>query len=179
MTGYHVFNLAVHLFTAILVWWLVLLTLSTPAMKENKITQHADLVALLSGLVFVSHPLQTEAVTYIVQRTASMATLFYLASLCLYVKSRLLQDTGVIERSDFQKSVIARSDFQKSVIARSEATKQSFNKDFLSMQKIYYIFSLIAAILAMFTKETAITLPLMILLYEFSFFPLKAVRPEG
>ena len=48
-------------------------------MKENKITQHANLIALFAGLVFVSHPLQTEAVTYILQRAASMATLFYLA----------------------------------------------------------------------------------------------------
>src|ERR1700690_4282779 len=40
--GYHLFNLAVHLGSAILVWWLTLLTLSTPAMKENKITQQAN-----------------------------------------------------------------------------------------------------------------------------------------
>src|ERR1035441_1954792 len=33
--GYHLFNLAVHIISAILVWWLVLLTLSTPAMKGN------------------------------------------------------------------------------------------------------------------------------------------------
>ena len=66
------------------------MTLSTPAMKENKITQHANLIALFAGLVFVSHPIQTEAVTYIWQRAASMAALFYLASLCFYVKSRLL-----------------------------------------------------------------------------------------
>jgi tetratricopeptide (TPR) repeat protein len=100
-------------------------------MKDNKITQHANLIALFAGLIFVSHPLQTEAVTYIVQRAASMATLFYVATLCLYVKSRLVQDTRM---------------------------------------KIYYIGSLLTAVVAMFTKEIAITLPLMILLYEFSFF---------
>ena len=33
--GYHIFNLAVHLVSAILVWWLTLLTFSTPAMKEE------------------------------------------------------------------------------------------------------------------------------------------------
>src|SRR5208283_2829206 len=87
--GYHLFNLGVHLVTAILVWWLTLLTLSTPVMKKEKIAQHADTLALLAGLVFVAHPIQTEAVTYIVQRAAAMAGLFYLASLSLYVKSRL------------------------------------------------------------------------------------------
>ena len=33
--GYHLFNIAVHLLSAILVWWLTLLTLSTPAFEEN------------------------------------------------------------------------------------------------------------------------------------------------
>ncbi|MEI7999457.1 MAG: hypothetical protein WCH62_08140, partial [Candidatus Omnitrophota bacterium] len=32
--GYHLFNIIIHLVSAILVWWLTLLTLSTPAMKE-------------------------------------------------------------------------------------------------------------------------------------------------
>ncbi len=126
--GYHLINITIHLLTAILVWWLTLLTLSTPIFKNDKITRHTDLIALFTGLVFVSHPLQTEAVTFIWQRTASMATMFYLASLCLYVKSRFIP------------------------------------------KKSYYIGSLITAILAMFTKETAITLPIMILIYEYCFF---------
>ena len=156
--GYHLFNLIVHLISAVLVWWLVLLTLSTPVMKGDRISRHVNTIALFAGLIFVSHPIQTEAVTYIVQRAASMATMFYLASLCFYVKSRLMQE-----------SVIARSAFQ-----RSEATKQSFKKIASlpmvarndTVRKLYYISSLIAAIMAMFTKEIAITLPLMILLYE-------------
>jgi tetratricopeptide (TPR) repeat protein len=38
----------------------------------------------------VSHPIQTQAVTYIVQRLASLAALFYLLSLVMYVKARLV-----------------------------------------------------------------------------------------
>jgi len=132
--GYHLFNLAVHLVCAILVWWLTLLTLSTPVMKGDKITKHADLMALFAGLVFVSHPVQTEAVTYVWQRTASMGAMFYLGSLCLYVKSRLFVSTG-----------------------RHKV-------------RPYYILSLMMAIMAMFTKENTVTLPLMIVLYEFCFF---------
>jgi protein O-mannosyl-transferase len=130
--GFHLFNLTIHLITALLVWWLTLLTLSTPIFREDKIARHANLTALFAGLVFVSHPVQTEAVTFIWQRTASMATMFYLASLCLYIKSR--------------------------------STPQ-----YPMLRRFYYIFSLITALLAMFTKETAITLPLMILLYEYFF----------
>jgi Tfp pilus assembly protein PilF len=133
--GYHLFNLGIHLASALLLWKLVLLTFSTPVMKDEKISCHADVISLLAGLVFVAHPVQTQAVTYIVQRAASMAALFYLASLVFYVKSKLLQT----------------------------------DKAGLSLAKFYYICSLLTAIMAMFTKETAITLPLMILLYEFSF----------
>ena len=134
--AYHLFNITVHVGSAILVWWLTLLTFSTPAMKEEKIARHAKAIALFAGLIFVSNPVQIEAVTYIWQRAASMAAFFYLGSLGLYVKSRLLQD----------------------------------NKSTFGLGRFYYIFSLITAVAAMFTKENSITLPLMILLYEFSFF---------
>jgi hypothetical protein len=141
-------NLIIHLFTAILVWWLTLLTFSTPAIKKESISRHANVLALFAGLIFVSHPLQTEAVTYIVQRAACMAALFYLLSLCLYVKSRLLQNAVIPAKAGIQ------------------------NKN--DTIYFYYISSLLTAILAMFTKENAISLPLMILLYEFSF--LKTTR---
>jgi tetratricopeptide (TPR) repeat protein len=49
----------------------------------------ATFIAVFSALIFISHPIQTQAVTYIVQRGASMATLFYLLSLNMYIASRL------------------------------------------------------------------------------------------
>jgi len=147
--GYHVFNLAVHLGAAFLVWWLTLLTMATPVMKEQKIARHAHLLALWAGLVFVSHPLQTEAVTYIWQRASCLAALFYLASLCCYVKARLLQEAA-------SAGVLA-----------CEAQQPAWAR------RVYYACALTAAVLAMFTKENAVTLPLMALLYEFSFFKFK------
>ncbi|MFH0897186.1 MAG: tetratricopeptide repeat protein, partial [Candidatus Bathyarchaeota archaeon] len=80
VSGYHLFNLAVHLGSSILVWWLMLLTFSTPALKDQKISHNAKTISFFAGLIFVAHPIQTQAVTYIVQRAVSMATLFYLAS---------------------------------------------------------------------------------------------------
>jgi len=105
--GYHLFNIIVHLGSAVLLWWFVLLTLSTPVMKGNKIAPFADEIALFSALVFVSHPVQTEAVTYIVQRASSLAGLFYLASLCLYVKARLLQEGNPNSRLGRQIYILA------------------------------------------------------------------------
>jgi tetratricopeptide (TPR) repeat protein len=46
--------------------------------------------AFLTALLFVSHPLATQSVTYIVQRMASMVAMFYLLSIALYMKARLL-----------------------------------------------------------------------------------------
>ncbi len=147
--GYHLFNFLVHLVSAILVWWLTLLTISTPAMNDqligkegNKITQHANLIALLAGLVFVSHPIQIEAVTNIWQRAASMAAMFYLASVCLYVKSRCMGGQAGVCMG-------------------------------VPTNRLYCILSLIIAIVAMFTKENAVTLPLIILFYERTFLNIK------
>jgi len=51
-------------------------------------------MALAVAMVFVSHPIQTQAVTYIVQRLTSMVSLFYLLSLVLYIKARIHYDQG-------------------------------------------------------------------------------------
>ncbi|MGO9138557.1 MAG: tetratricopeptide repeat protein [Syntrophales bacterium] len=87
--GYHLVNLAIHVVNAILIWWLVMLTMATPVMRAQPISKHKGSMALFTALLFVSHPLATQSVTYIVQRLASLATLFYLLSLALYVKGRL------------------------------------------------------------------------------------------
>ena len=140
--GFHIFNLAVHLGCGILVWWFSLLTFSTPVISGQKIAKRADLIALFAGLVFLAHPLQTQGVTYIYQRATSLATLFYLSSLCFYIKARLL-------------------------------TEQKISP---TVSKCYYGFSLLATIIAMFTKEITVTIPLAICLYEFSFFRAKRRR---
>jgi tetratricopeptide (TPR) repeat protein len=88
-TGYHIFNLAVHIINACLVYFLVVLTFRTPKLGRTVLLKYSWHVALFSALLFVSHPLQTQAVTYIVQRFASLAATFYLFSLVTYISSRL------------------------------------------------------------------------------------------
>jgi tetratricopeptide (TPR) repeat protein len=90
--GYHLVNLIIHLTNAFLVWWLTWLTLSTPVMKNAEISKQKSMMAFLTGMLFVTHPLATQSVTYIVQRFASLATLFYLLSLILFVQGKLWQD---------------------------------------------------------------------------------------
>ncbi|MDD5109474.1 MAG: tetratricopeptide repeat protein [Candidatus Omnitrophica bacterium] len=90
--GYHFFNLMVHLLSAVLVWYLILLTFSTPTLRREKISDYSKLIAFFTGLIFVASPVQIQGVTYIVQRAVSMATLFYLSSLILYIKFRLIPE---------------------------------------------------------------------------------------
>ena len=48
-----------------------------------------NFIPLLVALLFAVHPIQTEAVTYVVQRLTSLATFFYLLSLTSYIDARL------------------------------------------------------------------------------------------
>jgi tetratricopeptide (TPR) repeat protein len=92
--GYHLVNTAIHIINGTLVFWLVTLTFKTPVMGRARVNQQiAGLIALSSALIFVSHPVQTQAVTYITQRLASLATLFYLLSIVLFVKWRISHGT--------------------------------------------------------------------------------------
>ena len=87
--GYHVINLLIHVLNGILVYLFITLTFKTPFLKGSRLKGSSGPIALIAALLFVSHPVQTQAVTYIVQRLASMATMFYLLSLVLYIKARL------------------------------------------------------------------------------------------
>ncbi|HJV66859.1 MAG TPA: tetratricopeptide repeat protein [Geomonas sp.] len=92
VTGYHLVNTAVHLCASLLVYWLARLTFITPfamARDEDSRQRGAGFIPLFAALLFAVHPIQTQAVTYIVQRFASLAAMLYLLSLAGYVKSRL------------------------------------------------------------------------------------------
>ncbi len=88
MFGYHVVNLIIHIASGVFLYWFLLLTFNLPSLKE-KYGSISYKVALFTSLIFVTHPIQTQSVTYIVQRMSSMAGMFYLLSLILYIKGRL------------------------------------------------------------------------------------------
>jgi hypothetical protein len=88
--GYHLVNLFIHVFSGIFLYWFLMLTFHLPSLKE-KYRPISYKVALFTSLVFISHPIQTQSVTYIVQRMTSMAGMFYLLTLVLYIKARLTE----------------------------------------------------------------------------------------
>lgn len=90
--GYHFFNLIIHLINACLVYWLTHLIFSSPVLNDTAIAKDKNFIAFITALLFVSHPLATQSVTYIVQRLACMVTLFYLLSIALYIKGRLVNN---------------------------------------------------------------------------------------
>ena len=146
--GYHLVNLAVHLASGWLVYFLVGLTLGTPFFDGAGRRDHLSLVPLFAALLFVAHPVQTQAVTYIVQRLASLATLFYLLALFCYVRGRLALCSEPATPADGPTA------------ASPGALRPS----------LFFLGSLVFALLAVQTKEIAATLPLIVLLYEFCFF---------
>ena len=48
-------------------------------------------MSLFAALIFVAHPIQTQAVTYTIQRYASLAAMFYMGSVLFYLKARIAQ----------------------------------------------------------------------------------------
>lgn len=78
--GFHLFNIAVHAASSLLV-----LRLSESFMERHGVGKGS---ALFSALLFALHPVQTEAVTYISGRSSSLMAFFLFASLFFYEKGR-------------------------------------------------------------------------------------------
>lgn len=78
--GYHLANVAAHAAAALILCWLVQRTLRLPAFHD-RFEQTALGLALVTSLVWVAHPLQTNAVTYVIQRTEVLAGLFSFVAL--------------------------------------------------------------------------------------------------
>jgi len=145
--GYHLVNLLIHLTAALLVYALTRLSFRTPVLAASRLAPRADTLALLAALLFVVHPVQTQAVTYVVQRLTSLCALFYLLALVFYLAARLHSEKKL-----------------------SDKDGQSF-RDWGDRQTFFLLgTACVATLLAMFTKEIAFTLPLAAALYEWAFF---------
>jgi tetratricopeptide (TPR) repeat protein len=93
--GYHVVNIVIHIINGILVYFLALVLFKQASHVPNqKLVLDTVLISnmsLFGSLLFTCHPIQTQSVTYIVQRMNSMAVLFYFLSLLFYIYGRLNQ----------------------------------------------------------------------------------------
>jgi tetratricopeptide (TPR) repeat protein len=90
--GYHVVNIIIHILTGIMLFYFIRKTLNIRVIRDR--FGDAGLIPFFTALVFLVHPLHTQAVTYIVQRMTSMAALFYIMAMLFYVKGRLAHYRG-------------------------------------------------------------------------------------
>ena len=130
--GYHIFNFFIHYIATIFLYFLFIEILDGPAMQGLEPGLSKRVGAFLAAGIFFLHPLQTESVTYVIQRAESMAGMFYLATLLFYVKARRAGTRNVLLG--------------------------------------YSILVGLTAVCAAFSKETAVTLPVMIVVFEIFFF---------
>ncbi len=92
--SYHAVNLLIHWLGALTLFGVVRRTLSgrwpapaaTIAMRQ-RFAARAFPLALGAALLWALHPVQTEAVTYVVQRVESLMALFYLLTIYCFIRS--------------------------------------------------------------------------------------------
>lgn len=84
--GYHVGNLLIHFVAALCLFGIVRRTLKLPRLAA-RFGAHATPLAWCVSALWATHPLQTESVTYIVQRAESLVGLFYLLTLYAFIRS--------------------------------------------------------------------------------------------
>jgi Flp pilus assembly protein TadD len=85
LRGYHVFNLTVHLLAGLTLLGVVRRTLSRPQFRKS-VGRAAPWLAAVIAAVWVVHPLQTQSVTYIIQRGESLMGLLYLLTLYCVIR---------------------------------------------------------------------------------------------
>lgn len=85
--GFHLVNVAIHILCALFLFLFVHQTLGIDWLKE-KYGRYRVQLAAAAALIWALHPVQVNAVTYIVQRMTSLAVLFALMALTAWLAGR-------------------------------------------------------------------------------------------
>ena len=96
---FHAVNLLIHLLAFFAVFWLIRQVLAAVKSggEEAPLHEMAGFFPLCAAAMWALSPVQTSAVTYLVQRMASMQALFFTLSTACFIKARLL--SGKKQRS--------------------------------------------------------------------------------
>ncbi|MGO9526357.1 MAG: tetratricopeptide repeat protein [Verrucomicrobiia bacterium] len=84
--GYHLFNVVVHILVALTLYGVVRRTFLSEPLRPA-FGRAASSLAVAITLIWLVHPLQTECVTYTIQRGESLMSLFYLLTLYCVIRS--------------------------------------------------------------------------------------------
>lgn len=107
----------------------------------------ASFVALAIALLWAVHPLQSEVIGYVTQRTESLMGLFYLLTLHASVRA--------------SGPAPSQASSQASGQARSQAPDR--------LSPAWVAIAVLASALGMLTKESMVTVPVMVILYDLTF----------
>lgn len=117
-------------------------------------------MSLFTALIFVAHPIQTQAVTYTVQRYTSMAAMFYFLSILCYLKGRIIQQSAG-DRG--QRSEVGGQ--------REKGSHGIVGENSLSFKPVtLYAFCFLCGFLSLLSKESSVSIPGTILLVEYILF---------
>ena len=92
--AYHVTNLMIHVLVALLFFGVINRGLSLPRVPPGLAAQ-ADNLALAGALLWALHPLNSEVVNYLTQRSESLMALFYM--LTVYASIRALDESKALQ----------------------------------------------------------------------------------
>ncbi|MDY0094403.1 MAG: tetratricopeptide repeat protein, partial [Candidatus Vecturithrix sp.] len=87
VVGYHAINILIHFLTALTLYKTIRRLLQSKNLPFRN-DEDIELIALTATVLWAAHPIQTQAVTYIVQRSTSLAALFCIAAIYLYISGR-------------------------------------------------------------------------------------------
>ena len=181
--GYQLVNIIIHMMTGIFLYLFIKITLwiigtgigSAPDPSFDRIYNNRAPIAFLATLIWLVHPVQTQSVTYIVQRMNSMAAMFFILSILLYAKGRSLQE----KKFCIYKPEVTYPEPPKNRTLPEETTDRisevDHNKPATYIKRpftsyLWFTGSFLAGIMALFSKEISLTLPFLIFLYEWYFF---------
>jgi protein O-mannosyl-transferase len=137
VTGYHVVNIACHLACALLLFGLVRRTLQLPSV-QGRLGHAAPDLALAAALLWAVHPLNSEVVDYLTQRTESMMALCLLVTLYAAIRS---------------------------AATRSRAAPARHWRALASPRR-WHAVAIVACLLGTVCKETIAVAPLLVMLYD-------------
>lgn len=93
--GFRAVNIAIHCANALLVFAMLSFLINRSRKSGSVPDGSQRFIALAAALLFLAHPLQTESVTYIVQRFTSLAAFFYLLTILAYLVAHSTENRTV------------------------------------------------------------------------------------
>jgi protein O-mannosyl-transferase len=156
--SYHATNLLIHIMAGLTLFGIVRRTL-----ERWKDDSASFALAFAAALIWTVHPLQTESVTYIVQRAESLMGLFYM--LTLYCFIRCADEAG-----DRLKAISDRPEPPADKDSSSASGPLRLQPKAYRLKPLLWGWlSIGACLLGMATKEVMVSAPLIVFLYDRTF----------